>query len=226
MKIGKLVELAVDLFEDREVEAAMMLACIAVDGTGRRAYPELADASQRRFVKLLRDNRDVLGPMAMPGFNIADTRLAVRVRRPTAEPVTIGAAEYSLPDAADVLYAIHRCTHGHGDELDAGFALIPDTDAFPGLTRLTIDTGTVRFSDRTVMALLAVVVLCEANIGQEVPDGYALWFESQSYPINEWWGRRDEFYEQAIKPWGTSPGRAFLPTEESIKEAGLAQGSA
>jgi hypothetical protein len=220
VKIGKLVELAINLFEDGEPEAALMLACVAVDGTGKKAYPDLEDKSKARFVKLIREAAGVFGPMGLPGWNVLDSRFAVTVVNPRAPKVEIEGQWYQLPDAAEVLYGIHRCSLGHGDELPDGFELIPDVGGFPGLTRMTMAAGRVQFSDRVIFALLSVAVLSPANRDQKLPDTSYLTLVGIQFSINDWWGRYEDFYEGFAKNWASRPTK-YLPKEEWIQEAGF-----
>jgi hypothetical protein len=155
------------------------------DGTAKKVYPALG--SNARFTKLLRDNYSILGPMGMPGINLIETRFPITVERPKAPG--------GKPDFADVIYGIHRCSHGHGDELPGGFELIYDAAGPPARhTRIEVVKGAVRLSDRVIFGLIAVAVLSPANKGQAVPDGYYLTFgASEKLIINEWWGRASDF---------------------------------
>jgi len=92
-----------------------------------------------------------------------------------------------------VIYGIHRCTHGHGAELPDGFELLPDAAGPPRITRMLIEKGKVRLSDRVIFGLLAVAVLSSANADQRVPEGYHLSFAGVQFPINDWWGRAADF---------------------------------
>ena len=89
--------------------------------------------------------------MSMPGIDLVETRFPVAVRRPKAAG--------GKPDLADVIYGIHRCSHGHGVELPNGFDLIADAEAEPEVTRMKIENGKIMLSDRTVFGLVAVAVL-------------------------------------------------------------------
>lgn len=188
MKIGDSVRKAIDDWAAREIEAAMLHACNAVDGTAKKVYSE--PSNKRRFTRLLRENYAVLGPMGVPGINLVETRFPVTVTQPTAPG--------GKPDIADVIYGIHRCTHGHGDELPNGFALLQDAAGPARFTHLVVEKGKVRLSDRIIFGLLAVAVLSPANTTQRVPDGYYLSFGSSTKLfINEWWGRAGDFPEIA-----------------------------
>lgn len=183
MKVGDSVAHAIEDWELGRFESAMLHACNAVDGTARKMFPELG--SNLRFTKLLRESYAILGPMGMPGINLEATRFPVRVKHPKAPG--------GQPDLADVIYGIHRCSHGHGDELPEGFELIPEAAGPPGLTSVLIERGKIRLSDRIIFGLLAVAVLAGVNTNQAVSDGYFLSFGGTQLPINEWWGRADDF---------------------------------
>ena len=163
----------------------MLHACNAIDGTAKKSYPHIL-GSNLRFTRLLRDNYNVLGPMGAPGINLVDTRFPVKVAKPKAPG--------GKPDLADVIYGIHRCTHGHGNDLPEGFELIPNAAGPAGYTKMEFTKeGTARFSDRIIFGLLAVAVLSPINKGQSVPDDYYLSFGMEKLIINEWWGRVADF---------------------------------
>jgi hypothetical protein len=61
------------------------------------------------------------------------------------------------------------------------------------LTRLIIEQGKLRLSDRVIFGLLAVAIVSPVNIGQAVPDTYFLTFGNERFVINEWWGRNADF---------------------------------
>jgi hypothetical protein len=185
MNVGNSVRKAIDDWEKGDYESAMLHACNAIDGTAKKLYPELR-SNAARFTKLLRESYSILGPMGMPGINLIETRFPVTVNSPKASG--------GKPDLADVIYGIHRCTHGHGDELPDGFELISDAAGPARLTRFQAVRGAVRLSDRIIFGLIAVAVLSPVNIGQVVPDGYYLKFgASEKLMINEWWGRAGDF---------------------------------
>ncbi len=165
----------------------MLHACNAVDGTGKKLFP--GKGSNQRFTQAVRRNYGILGPMGVPGINLEETRFPIAVPRPTTPD--------RQPDLADVIYGIHRCCHGHGDELPAGFELIPNAGGPDGYTRMELartDRGvTFRMSDRVIFGLLAVAVLCPVNHDQTVPDSYYLAYGRQVLPINDWWARAGDF---------------------------------
>lgn len=70
MDVGNSVRKAIDDYVAYEVDAAMIHACNAVDGTAAKLHPALG--SNARFTKLLRDNYFILEPMAAPGINLLE----------------------------------------------------------------------------------------------------------------------------------------------------------
>ena len=181
--VGNSVRKAIEDWSIGDYEFAMLHACNAVDGTAKKLFPALQNNA--RFTKTIRDNYGIFGPMGLPGINLEETRWPVAVKKPMAAG--------GLPDIADVIYGVHRCTHGHGDELPEGFDLWPNASGTNGKTRIRIERGKIQLSDRVIFALLGVAVLSKANIGQAVPDGYYLSFADTVMPINKWWGRADDF---------------------------------
>lgn len=184
MKIGDSVRKALLDWDQGEVESAMIHACNAVNGTAKKAYPQLGDAAA--FTRLLRANYSIFGPMAMPGVDLVNTRFPVTVKNPKAPG--------GNPDFTDLVYGIHRCSHGHGDELPEGFELIPNVEGPAQFTQMEIEHGKVRLSDRVIFGLLAVAVLSPINSKQSIPAGFWLSYGKQPpIEINDWWGRAEEF---------------------------------
>lgn len=179
------VQKAIDEWEAGDLDSAMLHACNAIDGTAKNRYPD-EPGSNARFTRLLRDNYAILGPMGMPGIDLTETRFPVKVARPKAPG--------GYPDLADVIYAVHRCSHGHGEALPDGFELLLDARGPARHTTIHIEKGRIRLSDRIIFGLIAIAVLCPVNVGQSVPDGYYLTFgATHKLMINEWWGRAAEF---------------------------------
>lgn len=191
MKISDSVRKAINDWEQHELDSAMLHACNAVDGTAAIIFP--TQGSNTRFTRLLRENYNILGPMGAPGINLVDTRFPLVL--PHAK------ASQGKPDIADVIYGIHRCSHGHGEELPSGFELLEDAAGPTRITRMEVEKGKVRLSDRIIFGLIAVVVFSPANKNSVTPklDGYFLKFgNSPILMINEWWGQADKFISEIL----------------------------
>jgi hypothetical protein len=179
MRVGESVRFALDHWGRGEWDAAMLHACNVVDATGKKRYRKLGVAA--RFKRTVRDSLDIYGAMAMPTINLVKTRFPVSVKSDMDD---------KRPDIADVIYGIHRCAHGHGDELPDGFELMPYQEPVV-ITRVA--AGRIRMSAATVLGLLAVGVFAPENVGQAIPESYWLRWHAQKLPIFEWWGRQDDF---------------------------------
>jgi hypothetical protein len=183
MNIVKSVAKAIADWQLGDLESAMMHACNALEGTAKKAYPKLSKQSNLQFTTLIRDNYSILGPMAIPGLDLEKTRYDVKLDKPKAPG--------GKPDAADIIYGVHRCSHNHGQDLPDGYELIP------GLNGCQIDfvTGKVRLSEKVIFGLLAIVVFSPVNAHQKTTYGYFLKFNDHEFPINDWWGRASDFLE-------------------------------
>lgn len=185
MKVGDSVRLAIDDFERGETESAMLHACNAVDGTSAKLYPKLGNG--KRFTKLIRDNYSTLGLMAVRGLNVHETRWPVPVRSTLSTKTLI-----EWPDTADLIWVIHRCNHGHGDEVPTNFALIDDNIGIA--SELHVEQGVVRLPWNTVFGMLAVAIGEPVNRGQIAGDGqYLTWGSPEMrFYIADWWGYKAE----------------------------------
>ncbi len=165
----------------------MLHACNAVDGTGKKRYPQEKSVAAR-FKRTIRDSLDIFGAVALTGLNVGLIRFPVAVKSDLPD---------KRPDLADVIYGIHRCTHGHGDELPEGFELTAIEDGGDAVRiRLTRD-GKLQLPISVVMGLLAVAIFAPENKDQLIGGGgdYALSLVWQRLMLNDWWGRGDDFRE-------------------------------
>jgi hypothetical protein len=184
MNVGKSIRKAIDEYAAGDLDSAMLHACNAIDGTAGKRYKGLGNKA--RFTRLLRDSYGILGPMGAPGFDLDKSRFDVKTKATGDKIVEM--------DIADVIYAVHRCHHGHGDELPEGFELNRDASGMWPRTRTSFSPGAVGLSDRIIFGLLAVAVLASENIDQNVPNGYFLTLgNTPRMMINQWWGRSADF---------------------------------
>lgn len=182
MKVGKSVSKAIDDWLAGDSESAMLHACNAVDGTARKK-PYGNSGNAARFCRLIREETEIFGKFGMPGINLDTTRF----------PISLANKSMVALDIAEILYKVHRCTHGHGDELEDGFELYPDAAGPEPITTMQWSGGKLRLSDSILFAMIGVAVVAPENVGQQTTDGHYLTF-NRGAPmlINEWWGRRDD----------------------------------
>ena len=160
----------------------MVHACNAVDGTAKKRYPQLGVAT--RFKRTIRDSLDIFRAMAAPGIDFDHSRFPITVKSDLSD---------GRPDVADVLYGIHRWSHGHDDELPDGFELTPHGPR-PAEVRIW-KTGRIQLPASAVVGLLAVAVFSPENKGEVIPDGYQLSWYQHVFHICMWWGWQDHFRE-------------------------------
>ncbi len=183
--IGYSVGKAIDDFLLGDLNGAMLHACMAVDGTSKKSHPTTL-RHRNRFLTTLRENYSILRPMSFPGLDIEQIKWPVRI--------TAAQKPDEWPDTAEVIYGVHRCAHGHGDDLPAGFELMPDVlNGDKNNTSLIAAPGRVQISDRVIFGLLAIAVFAPVNHGMNTTDGHWLSFKHYKFIINEWWGKREDF---------------------------------
>ncbi len=185
MTVGESVAQSLQQWDRKLWDVAMLHACKAIDGTGKKRYPALGVGA--RFRTVIRDSLDIFGVMATPGVDLDHTRFPVAVRSDLLPD--------QRPDIADVLYGIHRWLHGHGDESSAGFEVTPYVNA--GAVLRIANDGKVQLPTSAIIGLLAVAVFAPENKGEAIPATYQLSWYDHVFLISAWWGWQDHFREIA-----------------------------
>jgi hypothetical protein len=180
--VGDSVRRSLDHWETREWDAAMMHACNALDRTAKKRYPEQGVAT--RFKRIIRESLDIFGLMAAPWIDFDNSRFPLTVKSDLPD---------GRPDIADVLYGVHRASHGHEEDLPNGFEVTPHG---PRPAEVHIwQNGRIQLPAATAIGLLAIAVFAPENKGEPIPDGYQLsWFQ-YAFIICLWWGWQDHFRE-------------------------------
>lgn len=185
MKISEHVIYAIDDAKADKFDAAMLHACIAIDGTARRLYPAMKQG-KARYKKSLRAYYWLLEPMLGGGIHLVETRFS-----------NVQLEKNLLPDLADIIYEIFRCNHAHADEVPVPFSVMPSSGAF--LSRWILADNELRMPDRVLWGLLAVTVFSRANAAEKTTGDYYLSLGEEKFRIADWWGREDEFRPVADK---------------------------
>ena len=209
MNVVKCVEKALIEWDAADLEAAMLHATIAVDGSAARSSSR---STKRQFLEFVRRQYDVIQVM-LGAVTIDATR-----SRFAPLPELGGYTSPAEPDLADVIYAIHRCSHAHGSEVPVNFALHAGN-------RITVhlgDSAGIQLPRSIIIGLLAGVVLCRENrnltgggscyLSWDHPGAGDLPSRSEQFVIQNWWGRKREFLELTRAPQSVltvSPSRAW-----------------
>jgi hypothetical protein len=180
--IGDSIKRSLDHWERREWDVSMLHACNAVDGTAKKRYPQKGVAT--RFKSIIRESLDIFGSMAAPAIDFEHSRFPIAVKSDLPD---------GRPDIADVLYGIHRWSHGHEEDLPHGFELTPHG---PRPSEVHIwKNERIQVPGATVIGLLAIAVFAPENKDEKIPDGYQVsWFQYE-FNICLWWGWQDHYRE-------------------------------
>ncbi|SIL81010.1 Uncharacterised protein [Mycobacteroides abscessus subsp. abscessus] len=212
--IGHSVQLALETLavarrhegEGRKVygEAAMLHACNAVDGTASKRFGGVVPGNAKRFTQMIRDELDIFEHIGMPGIDLRATRFPYKnVKAQSSD---------GRPDIADVLYYMHRCAHGHGDEVERGFELQP-CDGEAGNHSMRFIPDAVSLPESAILGLLAIAVLAPENSGQRAWDASIPWARG-TLVVNVWWGRREDFLELAERGGYNRHKLDFTPADD------------
>jgi hypothetical protein len=184
MKVSESVKNSLRDMQQDSFDSALLHACIAVDATARKSYPQHWSVG-RRFVTCIRDRYWILEAMIGPGFNLADTKFPDTLKKNNS------------PDLAEIIYEILRCSHAHGDEVPEQFSVIPGKSAF--LSEWVVGADELHMPDKVVFALLAIAVFSKANRDQKSDGTWFLSLGDEHFPLVEWWGREDDFRPTAAQ---------------------------
>lgn len=179
MKLSEQVLCAIDDAEVGKFDSALLHACIVIDTTSKRLYPEQGKVGVR-YVNCLRKYYWLLEPMIGAGLNLVDTRFS-----------NIQLTKITSPDFAQIIYEVFRCSHAHGDEVPLSFSVTISKGAFYSSWQL--GKGELHMPDRVVWALLAVAVLAKVNRGERSTGSYYLSLGTEQFQVCDWWGREDDF---------------------------------
>lgn len=182
MTVADSIRQTLNHWDRKEWDTAMFHAGNALDGTAKKRYPQVGIAT--RFKSTIRDALDIYCVMASPGIDFDQSRFPIAVKSDLPD---------KRPDIADVLYGIHRCGHGHADELPNGFELTPHGPRSAGM-HIWRD-GKIQIPAAAVIGLISIAVFAPENKDEVIPVDYELsWFE-HVFRISAWWGWQDHFRE-------------------------------
>lgn len=190
MEVEQHVQYAIDDFEAKKLESALMHACIAIEGTARKISSK-PKAGRGDYKQCIRDYAWIIEPMIGGGIDQVKTIF-------TGLNIDDGSGK-AIPsaDLADVIYHIFRCNLAHSKSVPLEYRLLPSGD---GWSMWSIGDGVLQMPDRIIWALLAVSVFSKANTGVVTHGNYYLTWGSealglgiQKFVIKDWWGREEDF---------------------------------
>lgn len=179
MRLSKRVLYAIDDAEAGKMDSALMHACIAVDATAKRLYPE-EKGGRARYVRCIRKYYWLIEPMIGAGINLEETTFP-----------NVKLEKVRSPDLAEIIYEKYRCYLAHGDEIPAPYMMVSPPG--PDQSEWIIGRDQMNVPDRIIWALLALTVFCHANATERSEGDYFLTLGEHRFVIKDWWGREGEF---------------------------------
>jgi hypothetical protein len=187
MKISEHVYSALLDWDAGRFESALTHACIAVDGTARRMFPN--EGNRKRYIRCLRHFYWIIEPALGAGIDLEKTRFSNILLNNKVEP-----------DFAEIVYEVFRCAHAHGDEVPSAFELVMATE---GLREWSLGDGVLKLPSTLLFALLFVAVFAPVNKDERLLADAFLTLGSGDhkdvFPISEWWGRSADLEPIAAK---------------------------
>lgn len=187
MKVADHVESALIDWDMGRLDSALTHACIAVDGTARRMFPNLGN--RNRYIRCLRHFYWMVEPALGAGIDLEKTTFPeVKIKNGTP------------PDFAEIVYEVFRCAHAHGDEVPPQFNLIMGGE--DSLTWI-MGEGTLQFPHTLLFALLFVAVFAPVNKDERPLGNSYLTLGGEphmsKFIIGDWWGRAADLQPIAQK---------------------------
>ncbi|MEA9731482.1 hypothetical protein [Xanthomonas campestris] len=177
MKISDHIKHSIDASDRQELDQSLLSACIAVDGTAKKMYPEIAEVG-KRFRKFINEHIDIIELM-YGGINLKETLFPFKDAK--------GKLGITF---ADVVYEKFRCNLAHGSELPDGYAV--SVQVAPGHQVFAIDIAnqSMTLPQSAIYALGIACVLAPINSDQKI--GSYLYHYNDPinvYVIDRWWGK-------------------------------------
>lgn len=177
MKISDHIKASLDAGDRKDLDQAMLFACLAVDGTAKKMYPNIAFVG-KRFREFITDHLDIIELMH-GGINLAETEFPFKDNKGN-----IGIK------FEDIVYEKFRCNLAHGNELPDGYGIT--VKVTQGVQQFIIDIEhcSMTLPESVVYALGLACVLAPVNANQKI--GSNLYHYNDlinNYVVDRWWGK-------------------------------------
>ncbi len=177
MKIADHIKYSLDACDSRELDKAMLFACLAVDGTAKKMYPETQKVGER-FRKFIIEHLDIIELM-FGGLNLQET----------AFPFKDNKGNIGIK-FEDIAYEKFRCSLTHGDELPDGYDIT--VKVANGIQQFMIDINgqSMTLPESAIYALGLPCVLAPVNADQKIGSNlYHYRDPINLYVVDRWWGK-------------------------------------
>lgn len=179
MKISDHIKSSLDACDRGDLDQAMLFCCIAVDGTAKKAWPEIQSVG-KRFRKFIVEYLDIIELM-FGGLNLEETVFPFEDNKGN-----IGMR------FEDIIYEKYRCSLAHGDELPNGFGISVKVSDSIQKFRIDIKGRSMTMPESVIYALGLACVLAPENSNQKIGSNTYFYRDSvNSYIVDRWWGNVD-----------------------------------
>jgi len=179
MKISDHIKHSLDACDKKDLDQAMLFACLAIDGTAKRTYPAITKVGER-FRRFIDDNLDIIELM-FGGFNLKETVF----------PFKDAKGKIGIY-FSDIVYEKFRCNLAHGDELPDGFGVAVQMQEGIYTIEIDIQNQSMQLPQSAIYALGLACVLAPANSDQKIEDlRYRYNDQVNTYVVDRWWGKVD-----------------------------------
>lgn len=177
MKIADHIKLSLDACDRRELNEAMLFACLAVDGTSKKMYPQIEKVGDR-YRKFIVEHLDIIELM-FGGLNLHETIFPFKDKKGN-----VGVK------FEDIVYEKFRCNLAHGNELPEGYSIT--VKVAEGIQQFMIDikNQSMTFPESVIYALGLPCVLATSNAYQKIGSNlYHYRDPINHYVVDRWWGK-------------------------------------
>lgn len=177
MKIAQHIKHSLDACDSRDLEKAMLFACLAVDGTASKAYPNIPKVGAR-FRKFITDHIDII-EVIYGGINLVETEF----------PFENSIGQVGLK-FEDIVYEKYRCNLAHGSELPDGYGIDLKIEEQVHTFRLNLKARSMTMPESVIYALGLPCVLAPVNADQRIGDNRYYYRDSvNAFVVDRWWGK-------------------------------------
>ncbi|WP_226649418.1 hypothetical protein [Microbulbifer variabilis] len=179
MKISDLIKSSLDSSDRKELNQAMLFACLAVDGTAKKLYPGIKKNGER-YRKFIVDHIDIIELM-YGGVNLKETVF------PFGKNNRKDGMKFE-----DVVYEKFRCHLAHGDELSKGYSINVKVGENVQHSTVNVEEQSLTLPESVIFALGLPCVLSPVNENQSI-GSYVYHYRDpiNYYVVDRWWGKID-----------------------------------
>lgn len=179
MKIADHIRLSLDASDRKDLDQAMLHACLAVDGTAKKSYPSLSTVGGR-YRKFINDNLDIIELM-FGGLNLEETIFPFKDAK--------GKIGMTF---SDIVYEKFRCSLAHGDELPDGFGVSVQIAELHQQFSIDIANRSMTLPQSAIYGLGLICFLAPVNSDQKIGSNLYHYRDSvNTYVVDRWWGKRE-----------------------------------